>query len=131
LGINLIDGVRRRESCFYFRQDTVKGVYKTTVCEKKDFKKPSLFKCCSCQMYTPYLSISELAKREKERYGYFLKKPRVKNCQIYDKTIKINNFIINKPKTNCNTLFNFVNYTPKNDVNDIKITKKLVQKKLC
>lgn len=128
--INLVKGARKRESCFFYRRDTIKGVYRTLVCEKTNFKKPSLLKCTACVAYTPYLSISELAKREKERYNHFLKRPQAKDCINCGKSIKTNNSNINRCRTNCNTLLAFID-DKTNQTKEINLPKKIIQKQLC
>jgi|GEM_PF-6803327 hypothetical protein len=69
--INLVKGVKKRESCFFYRRDTIGGVYRTPVCEKCNFKKPNVTKCAECTVYAPYLSMNDLATREIERYRFF------------------------------------------------------------
>lgn len=97
------------------------------VCEKTNFKKPSIMKCTACTVYTPYLSIAELAKREKKRYKNFLKRPQQKNCKVCGKDIKTNNSDIKKCRTNCNTLLAFMENGQKwSSKNQKSVQKKLV-----
>lgn len=76
--MNLVKGVKKRESCFFYRRDTIGGVYRTPVCEKCNFKKPHVAKCSECTIYAPYLSMNDLATREIERHEYFSQNPSLK-----------------------------------------------------
>lgn len=107
--INLIKGARKRDSCFFYRRDTISGVFRMPVCEKSDFKKPCIGKCAGCTVYTPYLSMAELAERERRCYAYLPKEPAHKTqCNVCGKDIRTNNPDIKRCRTNCNTLLAFM-----------------------
>ncbi len=107
--INLIKGARKRDSCFFNRRDTISGVFRMPVCEKSNFKKPSIGKCAGCTVYTPYLSMADLAERERQCYAYLPKELVHKTqCNVCGKDIKTNNPDIKKCRTGCNTLLAFI-----------------------
>jgi hypothetical protein len=94
--INLIKGVKKRESCFFYRRDTINGVYRTEVCEKCSFKSPPITRCVECTLYAPYLSMTELAERELERHKQM--KQTIENDQLTTK-VEIPNMAEKKIKS--------------------------------
>jgi hypothetical protein len=60
---SLEQGRRKKNSCLYYRKDTICGDFDFPVCEKKGFNDPGLVECSKCKMFASCLNISKRRQR--------------------------------------------------------------------